>query len=182
MITLEHKPRSLVLRLFSVVCVFAGGIVTVIGSAARQQPVQMQTKFDYSEHQPYLQPGENGIRGQGFLRQQGGGVVTCAGSEVYLFPATSFFREMMMHLRAGKAPQIEGYIDPTFKPVIKQSQCDAQGNFSFAKLPNGNWFIVTQVAWTVASQSQGGTLMREVAVSDNQTVQVLLTEKDFIGR
>jgi hypothetical protein len=29
--------------------------------------VKMQTKFDYSEHEPYAKPGENGMTGQGFL-------------------------------------------------------------------------------------------------------------------
>ena len=158
------------------------GIPLIFTACAVRQPVQMQTKFDYSEHKPYMEPGENGIKGQGFLRQKGGGVVTCAASEVIMVPATSFFREMMTHFRAGKNPQIEGTIDPAFKPIIKQTQCDAQGNFFFANVPNGQWLVLTQVSWAVGYARQGGVLMREVALSNNQTAQVLLTEKDFIGR
>src|SRR4030095_16529486 len=73
---------------------------------ATRQPVQMQTAFDPLEHNAYMEPGENSIKGQGFLRQQGGGVVTCAGSEVFMVPATSFFREVVMLFRAGKYPQM----------------------------------------------------------------------------
>ena len=153
-----------------------------IGCVATQQSVEMQTKFDYSEHRPYLEPGENSIKGQGFLRQSGGRVVTCAGSEVIMMPATSFFREVTTHLRAGNNPQIAGKVDPAFKPMIKQSQCDAQGNFFFTKIPNGAWFVFTQVKWTVGNTRQGGTLMREVTLSNNQAVNLLLTEKDFVGR
>ena len=119
-------------RIVRVVAVVLGLPLAYAGCAIRQ-PVEMQTKFDYSEHEPYTKPGENGIKGQGFLRQKGGGIVTCAGSEVLMMPATSFFREAIRLMRAGNKPQITEKIDPAFKPIIKRSQCDAQGNFSFAK-------------------------------------------------
>lgn len=148
-----------------------------------RQPVQIQTVFDRSEHEPYTEPGENSIKGQGFLRQQGGGVVTCAGSEVLMIPATSFFREVVMYVRAGNAPHIaEKIFDPAFKSIIKHAQCDAQGNFSFSKLPSGAWFVLTDVSWVVGYARQGGVLTREVTLSNNETAQVLLTEKDFVGR
>jgi len=54
----------------------------------------------------YLQAGDNNVKGQGFLRQQGGGVVTFAGSAVMMLPATSFFREAIGHFRSGNTPQI----------------------------------------------------------------------------
>ena len=53
-----------------------------------------------------------------------------------MIPATSFFREVVMYVRAGNAPHIaEKIFDPAFKSIIKHAQCDAQGNFSFSKLP-----------------------------------------------
>ena len=151
------------------------------------EPVQMQTKFDYGAHKPYTQAGTNTIKGQGFLRQQGGGIVTCAGNEVYLMPATSFFREAANHVLAGKNPQFGNVIDPAkadpaYKAMLKQSQCDAQGNFIFSNLPNGNWLVVTAVTWTVGYSRQGGNLVREVNVTNGETAQVLLTDKDFISR
>ena len=157
------------------------GLLFLAGCVLRQ-PVPMQTKFDYSEHKPYAEVGENNIKGQGFLRQQGGGVVTCAGSEVMMFPATSFFREAVQHLPDGKMPQLKETLDPSFQAIIKKGQCDAQGNFSFAKLPNGAWFVFTEVNWIVANRSQGGTLLQEVGLSNGETLQILLTEKNFIGR
>src|SRR5258708_4732194 len=51
--------------------------------------VTMRTKFDYSEHESYAKAGDNGIRGQAFIRQEGG-VTTCAGNRVLLLPATSY--------------------------------------------------------------------------------------------
>ena len=162
--------------LLTVLCI---GILLILASATRQ-PVQIKTTFDPLEHNVYTQPGESSIKGQGFLRQQGGGVVTCAGSEVLLMPVTSYFREVVMHFRAGNTPQIAKNIDQI--AARKRGQCDAQGNFSFSQLPAGSWFVMTQVNWVVSSNEQGGRLIREVYLSKNETIQVLLTEKDFVGR
>ena len=158
-------------------------VVVVLGLAYAgcAVPVPMQTKFDYSELKPYLEPGENSIRGQGFLRQQGGGIVTCAGYVVILVPATSFFRELVTLRLAGKSPRYTDKIDPAFFNH-RRTQCDAQGNFSFSNLPNGTWFVMTEVSWVVANARQGGTLVQEVTLSGNETTQVLLTDKDFVGR
>lgn len=66
--------------------------------------------------------------------------------------------------------------------MIKQSQCDAQGNFAFSSLPDGRWFVATEVKWTVRYAQQGGALMQELSVANGETAQVLLTEKDWVGR
>lgn len=162
------------------VLLLAAGVV-FIGCAIRE-PVEMKTKFDYAQHKPYTLPGNNGIKGQGFMRQQGGGVVTCAGSAVYLLPKTSFFGEAIDLFRSGNTPQLTTAVDPAYKSMVKESQCDAQGNFSFAQLPDGAWFILTEVRWMVGYALQGGTLMRQVSVANGETIQVLLTEKDWVGR
>ena len=172
------------------VLVLVGGVLGMAGCAVRQpvsmqaQPATaaMQTKFDYGEHEPYTRMGSSIITGQGFLRQAGGGIVTCAGSNVLLMPATSFFREFIEHLRAGKTPQYNGTIDSRYRAMIKESQCDAQGKFSFSQLPGGAWLVLTEVKWEVRYLQQGGALMREVTLGSGDTVQVLLTERDFAGR
>ena len=143
-------------------------------------PVELQTKFDKVEHDSYKQPGTGAIVGQGFLRQRGGGVVTCAGSPVLLMPATSFFREAIGHLRNGHQIAVNDKIDPSYKSIIKQSQCDAQGNFSFSLLSAGTWLVTTDVKWVVGKyqSEQGGTLMREVTVVNDQPSQALLSDND----
>jgi hypothetical protein len=154
------------------VTIVLGGCVT-----QQRQPVQMQTEFDYDMHKSYIGSGPNTIMGQGFLRQKGGGVVTCAGSQVLLMPATPYFREAIGHIRNGKKPQAKA-IDPAY---ARQAQCDAQGNFVFSEIPNGTWFVVTEVKWSVGYSRQGGSLLQEVTVSGGKTTQVLLSEKDFVG-
>lgn len=140
--------------------------------------VKMQTKFDYSEHEPYAKLGANGISGQAFLRQQGDRVVTCAGSRVLLLPATSYFREMFWHIIiAGRDPEPPETPYPSLKSMIRRTQCDAQGNFSFPEIPDGTWFILTQV-----NARDGGVLITEVTLSNRRTTPVLLTDKHLVGR
>src|SRR5262245_20885928 len=104
-------------------------LVLAITGCAHRPPAQVTTPFEPAAHVAYLSTGSGTLTGQGFLRQRGGGVVTCAGSEVYVFPATSFFREVVGLMRAGKQPQLATAVDPFYRPIIKQGQCDAQGNF-----------------------------------------------------
>lgn len=144
--------------------------------------VELQTKFDTFEHDSYRQDGTGAIAGQGFLRQKGGGVVTCAGNPVLLMPATPFFREFIGQLRNGRKVVLNDKLDPTYKPIIKQSQCDAQGNFTFSNLSAGTWFVMTEVKWTVGYRRQGGALLREVSVIDGQSTQAILSDNDYAGR
>jgi hypothetical protein len=147
-------------------------------AAATPATVPMQTAFLISEHETFRSSGSASITGQAFLRQQGGGVVTCAGSKVVLFPATPYFREFVGHLRAGRIPEVS----PTSGAggIAKRGQCDAQGNFAFTSLPAASWLVVTEVTWIAGrySSQQGGPLIREVAISPGQPHQVLLTDGD----
>jgi len=140
--------------------------------------VQMQTKFDYSEHEPYAKRGENGISGQAFLTRQGDSVVTCAGSRVLLLPATSYFREMFWHMIvAGSEPEPPENPYPSLKGMIRRTECDAQGNFSFSEVPDGRWFVLTQV-----KARDGGVLITELTLSNGGTPHILLTDKHLVDR
>jgi hypothetical protein len=168
-------------RIVTVVAVLIGLPLVYAGCVA-QNPVEMQTNFDESEHKPYTQLGGNGIIGQAFLSQQGGNILSCAGGDVLIVPATSFFHEMISHVRAGNSPLIIEKIPPSFRSIIKTTQCDAQGNFSAGELPNGKWFVWANVHWIGGLGGQGGDLVREVTLSNNETVQVSLTDKEFVHR
>ena len=175
--------RARIVRLVEVVLL---GLALVYAGCSARKParesappfVKMQTKFDYSEHEPYAKPGENGISGQAFVRQQEDSVVTCAGSRVLLVPATSYFREMFWHMIiAGSEPEPPETPYPSLKSMIRRTQCDAQGNFSFSEIPDGTWFILTQV-----NARDGGVLITEVTLSNRRTTPVLLTDEHLVGR
>jgi hypothetical protein len=170
------------MRVLVVVFVF---LLAYAGCSAREpvrEPappfVKLQTKFDYSEHEPYARPGENGVTGHAFLSQEGGSVVTCAGNRVLLLPATSYFREMFWHMivtRREPEPLSNPY--PSLKGMIRRTQCDADGNFSFSEVSDGTWFILTQV-----NARAGGVLIAELNLSNRTTTAVWLTDKHLVGR
>jgi hypothetical protein len=137
----------------------------------------MAAKFDYAEHEPYAQQGENGIKGHGLLNQKVVGAVTCAGNRVLLLPGTSYFREMIDHLVAGSEPDPPKTPQPSLKNMIRATECDAQGWFSFAEIPDGAWFVLTQV-----KTKQVSVLIKEVTVSNHTTIEVLLSDKAIVGR
>jgi hypothetical protein len=137
----------------------------------------MQTPFEYTEHEHYAQQGENGIKGHGVLNQKVAGAVTCAGNRVLLLPGTSYFREMIDHLVAGSEPDPPKTPQPSLKNMIKATECDAQGDFSFVQIPDGAWFVLTQVKTKTVS-----VLIQEVKVSNHRTIEVLLSEKDIVGQ
>jgi hypothetical protein len=85
--------------------------------------VEVQAKFDEEEIKRYGEPGTSGVTGQAFLRKQGGGVVTCAGSDVFLVPATPYYRQTFEHVRAGRNPQL-GLA--TIGRYSKKARCDVR--------------------------------------------------------
>ncbi|PTT91073.1 hypothetical protein DBR42_04595 [Pelomonas sp. HMWF004] len=147
----------------------------------------LQSQFDASATEVLLRPGRHSVVGSALLRQQGGGVVTCAGEEVLLFPATDYAAERMEWVFGSKGPR--GYSRPKgalyFKPdypefhqLMKRSTCDAQGAFVFSKLQPGRYYITTRISWIVAKSLQGGLLMRQlnIAAEDEEPIRVVLSD------
>lgn len=150
-----------------------------------QQSVSVTTPFSVDEHRGYMKPGVTTVKGQAFLRQQGGGVVTCAGKEVILNPATPFYRELYRIARSGAKPMIppappelEEHQRRTGHGISRKGQCDAQGNFVFENIPSGRWMVATEVMWTVGYNPQGGTLVKEIDVPASGAVTAFLTDAD----
>ena len=121
-------------------------LVLAIATTACLPPPKVKmtvSKFDPDEVEYIHQDGSNTIRGQAFLRQQGGGVVTCAGASVHLIPSGDYSRERMWNIygtthnpalskvgnKAVDTPNAE-YVNHTRKTL-----CDAQGNSPFRGLP-----------------------------------------------
>lgn len=151
----------------------------LVGCVAPQKQVPIQTQFVPKEHDKYAKEGPNMVTGQAFLRQKGGGTVTCAGARAVLFPATPFFKEMVAITAQGNAPKYEGNSSVRDYAIIaRNTRCDAQGNFDFAKVPAGRYLLMSEVVWSVGNSRQGGALSREVEVVDGGQNRFLLSDED----
>lgn len=150
--------------------------------------VTVYAPFDEAQAKALLQPGTNTVRGNAFVRQRGGGVVTCAGSQVTLVPATTYASERMRYIYSdqnvtlperARAPLSDQRVfSPDFgsyRQNVKTTVCDSQGNFTFDRVADGRFFVVTTVAWQVGSANEGARLMHQVLTSNGQTISVVLS-------
>lgn len=142
-------------------------------------PTRLFETFKPEEHAPYRESGPNRVEGQAFLRQRGGTVVTCAGAKVVVAPATDFIREVLAFIRAGGDLASLPIPGREYQSILRQTTCDAQGNFAIANLPAGRWIVATGVEWTVGRERQGGTVQREIVLPSSE--RILLTDDDHSG-
>ncbi|WP_225782643.1 hypothetical protein [Xenophilus sp. Marseille-Q4582] len=163
-------------------------LVGLAGCAAPTRTVDMGGQFDEEAARAALEPGAGKIQGNALLRQVGGGVVTCAGNRVDLHPATGYARKWFAAFfgnegggyRSVHETPIIKFVNtsPAFSTLGKAGHCDAQGNFEFTQVKDGDWYVITNVQWNVmtryGAEPQGGTLARQVTVKDGQSVRVVL--------
>lgn len=144
------------------------------------------TPFNKSEAEMLLTPGPNAVRGSALIRQRGGSVVTCAGREVALIPATQHSTERMQALYgrtdqgyrpAWGAPKISFNNESSEQSkLLKMTRCDAQGFFRFDKVANGEFFVVTSIIWHINQYTpEGGALMNKIHLNNGETKELVLT-------
>jgi hypothetical protein len=139
---------------------------------------RMATAYAPADYAAYDAGGDAAIRGQAFLRQVGGGVVTCAGLAVHLFPAAPYTDEAMAAIRRGARISSPDYFAMVSRHV-RPTTCDADGRFAFDGLSPGPYWIEATVVWSVAGRPQGGYLLRYVRAEQGRPVDVLLTDRDL---
>lgn len=141
-------------------------------------PYVAKTSPSESDLQSFSRPGTGKIEANALIRQQGGGVVNCAGSVAELLPSTAYSDEVATAMMNGY--RIESAEYNTFKgKYLRQTTCDSQGNFSFEKLPAGTYWISTAVMWVIGYQRQGGALAKKVTINDGEQTRTVLTTSDY---
>lgn len=126
----------------------------------------------------YAAPGDRSIAGQAFLRQGGGGVVTCAGEDAVLLPAVPLVEEAMRLWLAGEEVDASTVPRANVAGSVRWSTCDAAGNFAFAELPARIYWLVVPVRWSVAREPQGGMLARRISLEGELEPRVILSGSD----
>lgn len=150
-------------------------------------PVTLQNSFNASEVAWAAGQGSNTVEGSALLRQQGGGVVTCAGETVRLIPYSTYAAERMAYTYSSPAGGYANAVTNAFRAPLpsnaayeaemRLATCDAQGRFAFRNLPDGDYYAVTTVSWTVGYNTQGGSLAQRVSVAGGETKDIVLTAK-----
>ena len=147
-------------------------------------PIQLSSQFDSVAAKKLLVDGTNTIQGNAIVRPQGGGVVTCAGSKVSLVPVTDYATERMRHIyksdqRGYYSPPLPNFLcepnTPEYHTQQKTQVCDAQGNFAFENVADGEFYLTATVVWMVEYKWNGGYLMQRVKLSGGENRKIVLT-------
>jgi hypothetical protein len=154
-------------------------------AACAPKPLKTSTPFDIDEVAWSRKDGTNTVNGFAVLRTVGGEARTCAGLEVGLVPDSLHARDRMSQLYgslekgyriARQTPKFETD-DRGYVMTARRTRCDGQGQFSFEKVPDGSWYLVSQIVWMPAPSSgivEGANMMKSVDVKGGQTVKVSL--------
>lgn len=161
-------------------------VITLVGCATSLAPslptYEISAPFNSEEAFRLTKEGNNTIKGNAFMRQKGGGVVTCAGQTVYLVPATEYARQRFLALydtiESGVNAARKNYRfvpdPPEYYSIARTTKCDSQGNFSFERTADGEFFITVLVSWSVGNSAQGGNMMHRVSVRGGQTLSIVM--------
>lgn len=161
----------------------AAVIVVILAGCAQQRPaVDLSGSVDPLVLERYNVPGTGSLTGQAFLRQVGGDVVTCAGSEVFLMPKSRLTDDLITAIRAGDDIQPLQAEAAEYPFALRKTTCDAQGNFEFSELAAGTWFVGTHVFWGIPSRygvrQEGAALGSYVEISPDAEERILLSGSD----
>ena len=156
-------------------------VLALSGCAGLPIPYTTVTSFNPDETTSLLADGKNTINGNAFMRQNGGGVVTCAGATVALIPATEYAAERITAIYGNSFEGISRK-NVIFKPepigyekFRKTTTCDSLGNFQFESVADGEFFVITRVTWMVGNYNpQGALMMKSVKVTNKQTLKVVM--------
>lgn len=155
----------------------------LLGACVEPKTHELHSTFDVSKAQIILEKGNNTIKGEAFIRQQSGNIVTCAGYDVDLIPYTEYTDERMTILygAAQKGFNREN-TNVKFTPDIldyynyqRTKTCRHNSSFTFDNVKDGNYYIVSCIYWWVNNLPQGGCLMENVSVTAGETIEVILS-------
>ena len=170
--TPHSRTFKAILPLLLIVVSVAGCVVTTAPT-----PIRVQG-FDAAEVAYIHDVGTDRIEGNAFLRQKGGGVVTCAGEAVRLIPLGQFAKKYFrIRYIEKKAATLDPWDAPAFHDHVRTTRCESDGRFLFTEVAPGSYFIETKVPWVVYSHgTQGGDVGYALEVrGDGTTNRVVIS-------
>lgn len=181
---------SKTILILAVALMLSGCVQTMYNQGPAVTTITPQAIFKAEEAQHIKTSGNNTIKGEAFLKTQGGDVKTCAGNKVTLMPITAYATERITYLcgKVNDAGYIGAYAstkvafastDQGFLDHMKTTFCDSTGRFIFENIANGDYYIETTVTWLggYPSTTQGGSLVQKVNVSNGQALHVFVLGK-----
>ena len=130
-------------------------VFSMSGCSGREQDGETTQENTTDPADPYAwsKPwGPGTITGEAFRRQRGGGIVTCAGEDVFAIPSGPLTSQFVLDRTMGW----DGDTEDSVMAYSRRWKCNRNGEFSFVGLPIGKWILLTSVEWRAGRGSQGG--------------------------
>ena len=172
-----------------------------ITACSTQREIQIGVPFDGAKARAQLVPGTNQVGGRVMAALSNGTLVSCAGQVVSLVPATAYAGEwarQFYELDTGKygslnsAYRMDGRESEirfvgaqSFYANTRTTRCDEDGNFSFANVADGEFFVVAKTRWLGRdhdyydfmygindAQEEDGSVMQKVRVSGGSGIDL----------
>lgn len=133
-------------------------------------------EFPSAEYQALPVSGNGKISGRAFLKTRSGATRLAAGKDVALIPATDYMAPLYQAYREQRPI---GSPDPRAKVYTRTARADANGHFSFDRLPAGRYYLTCDVTWEVSGSngptSVGAFVMAPLSLREGEVVEVELT-------
>ena len=138
------------------------------------QTVAIDVPFSEAEHAYAIAAGRSTVSGQAFMRRNDGIVVYAAGSPVLLLPRTAYTNEIYRKATSATFGVNFTNMDQRLAKYSRKTTANGEGRFSFAGIPNGSYFVMTEVRLMAGDKPQGGDLVH-IADVNGQNVDVIMS-------
>jgi hypothetical protein len=140
----------------------------------------MTTPCQDSDYASYPARGTATITGQAFGRTKGGDVKIAAGARVTLDPVAPCSTEAINKIVVQGSKLEEGaHLDPVMLRHRRSVVADAQGRFTFDRVPAGRYYAVCLIQWTYSGGEARGYGYELVQVTDGDRREIVLTPRKY---
>ncbi len=168
-------------------------VLMVCFSGCGSKTVDLENELNPDEVQAALEPGHNNLRGGSVIIPRTGDKVRGRDLPATLIPVTANSSERMTRIfgnteqgflkSAGLAPKFSD------RELFQRSggrtvSPDADGTFEFSDVKDGEYFVVTTVAWKPENSYYGketSMLMQKVRLSGGERKEITLTYTESAG-
>jgi hypothetical protein len=155
--------------------------------AVAAEPVKLDSVFDIKAVTFVKQPGTATVTGKAFLKLATGTYRDCAAFNIELLPVSAYSSERIAKTY-GNTNQGQILLEqnpPKFTPdvpeyheMLLKGACDKRGEFTFTRVPAGDYFVMAFIIWDDVSgatpRKTGGAAMKRISVAAGSHQAVLL--------
>lgn len=170
-----RTPRLFATAMLALASLLFTGCATIAEQTVQKK--ECTNKWDPADFSQYERKGTAKIYGQAFLMTRGGDVKLAAGQTVTALPATAFVKEVRTLRDQGILPiSVTDPVAAVMSKATREAIVDAQGNYEFLNLPEGEYLLEVKIEWLAGGYKTGGLVHKIVSIRNGESQKVILTE------